>query len=510
MNYHYIVTMMPEFTEESVKYAVVGQNLEWLKKGEITRLEYIESAEPNGDRFNYKFILTNVPVSANLYPLHLLLRDFILSLEEDTDIPLPISAVLVYDPISPEDVKEYYYDLKGETNNQFFKEYWADDEGSDKRLFEKLDLLYYDLNLEYLLDDEMKAIYHGLKKKKDCGFTEEEINEMQIKETIFTMGREKGSYTVPKATTDREKIYFGRYHISSGIKTVIFPNYEDATNMPSVIKSKAFAGCDTLKEVYIYDVIGRKLDNGEIIDDSSFGEGVFYGCSNLEKVYFYNDYTFIPSNTFENCELLNEVQVSSSLREIGEFAFYGCRSLKDPDMFINTNLEVIGYCAFCGCGFTTINLPETLKMIDEKAFSGSMLERIVIPDSVYSIGQNAFESCKSLKEVKFSGEIDEIPVNCFANCYELKYVDLPNGLKRICDLAFSSCMSLENIAIPDGVEEIGSEVFKNCSNLKSIRFPASVTSLGRCDFSGDVTVVCKENSYIHKRAIEEKWNFELY
>jgi len=510
MNYHYIVSMMPQFTEDSVKYAVTEQNLKWLKKGEITRIEYIESTDPDGDRYDYRFILTGVPVSANIYPLHKFLRDFILMLEEDTDFALPIDAILVYDPISPEEVKKYYNDLKGKTNNRFFKEYWKDEEETDERLYEKLDLLYYDLNLEYLMDDEMKEIYQDFKSKMNCEFTEEELNEMKIQETIFTLGREKGTYTAPRATTDREKIYFKRYHVSSGIETVIFQNYEDATDMPSVIKDRAFAGCDTLKEVFIYDVVGRKLDSGDIINDTSFGEGVFYACSNLEKVFFYNNYTHIPPNTFENCESLNEVLVSSSLREIGEFAFYGCRALKDPDMFKHTNLEIIGYCAFCGCGFATVNLPETLNVIEEKAFSGSMLESIVIPDSVYYIGQNAFESCKNLKIVKFNGEIDEIPINCFSNCYVLQQVDLPDGLKIICDLAFNSCINLENLFIPDGVAEIGSDVFKNCSNLKSLRFPASVSKLGNCDFDKDVIIKCKENSYIHKRAIEEKWNFELY
>jgi hypothetical protein len=37
MNYHYIVTIMPVFSEESVKRAITNQNLTWLKNGELTR-----------------------------------------------------------------------------------------------------------------------------------------------------------------------------------------------------------------------------------------------------------------------------------------------------------------------------------------------------------------------------------------------------------------------------------------------------------------------------------------
>ena len=502
---------MPVFSEESVKYAIVNQNIKWLKEGELTRIEYIESTEPNANRFNYMFILTGVPVSANVYILNEFLKDFFLLLEVDVVEVLPIGTVISQIPINPHDVSKYYHDLKGKTNHEFFEDYYRlDNEEDEKILCEKIKLLYYDLHLEYLLDDEMKGIYQGFISNTKCELTEEELNEIRIIQSIVSLGDNNSNFTFPRATTDRDKIYFGRYHTSSGIHTVYFPIYEAATDLPRVIRNRAFAGCDTIKEVIIGDIIGKKLENGDIIDDSSFGEGAFFACSNLEKVAFNNSYTYIPRNAFEDCESLKEVLVCSELQEIGDFAFCGCTALKNPDIFKHTNLQKIGYCAFCYCGFKTINIPETLMIIEEKAFSGSMLDSIIIPDSVYHIGQNAFLACKNLKKVKYNGEIDEISVNCFGNCYELEDIDLQIGLKRINDLAFSSCIKLQYLFIPDGVEEIGSDVFKNCYNLTNIRFPASVNSLGFCDFDMDLTIKCKENSYIHKRALEEKWNFEVY
>lgn len=502
---------MPVFTEESVKKAITNQNLTWLKNGELTRIEYIDSTEPNGDRFYYMFILTGVPVSANVYPLNEFLKGFITSLEEDVNDVLPIDKVISQIPLSPKDVQRYYSDLTGQTNHEFFGEFYKlDEEKDEKILFEKLEMLYYDLHLEYLLNDEMKELHQDYMAKIKYEFTQEEIHEMEIVRSIAKLGDDLGLFTYPTATTDGKNIYFGRYHVSSGIHTVYLPSYISATDMPTIIKKRAFAGCDTIKEVIIHDTIGKKEENGDIVDDSSFGEGSFFACSNLEKVSFYESYAYIPRNAFENCEALKEVLVSSALREIGEFAFYGCIALKNPDIFKDTNLQKIGYCAFLGCGFTTINLPETLMVIEEKAFCSSMLESIIIPESVYLIDQSAFQSCQNLKSVKYDGEIKEISINCFSNCYELKHVDLPNGLKKINELAFNSCTRLPELFIPDGVEEIGADVFKNCINLRNIRFPASVTSLGLCDFDKNLKIKCKENSYIHKRAIKEKWNFELY
>ncbi|MGB4649815.1 MAG: leucine-rich repeat domain-containing protein [Clostridiaceae bacterium] len=512
MNYHYIVTVAPVFSEESVKYAVVEQNLTWLEKEELTRIEYIESAEPGGDRSNYMFILTGMPVSAQVYPLKEFLREFIVSLEADSNVPDPLDMIIDPRPITPDEVQQYYSSLKGQTNHEFFEDYYKiDDEKHLKILCEKIRILYYDLHLDYLLDDEMKSIYKGYISDTEaaCEFTEEEKQNMDIARVIARMAVGEDFAVIPMPETDRKKIYYGRYHVSCGFRKVILPSYVNALDMPTVIKDRAFAGCDTVREVIIYDLIGKRDENDLVTDDSSFGEGAFFACSSLEKVYFNDYFTYIPRNAFEDCESLKEVIVPSVLREIGDFAFYGCTSLKNPDLFKHTNLQKIGCCAFCGCGFATLNLPDTLMVIEEKAFSGSMIQTIIIPDSVYLVGQGAFQSCKKLKSVKFCGILYEVPVSCFGDCHELAHIDLPNGLKRINDRAFDSCMNLKTIYIPDGVEEIGSDVFNNCCSLESIRFPGSVTSLGHCSFDKNLKIICRENSYVHNRSVEENWNYEL-
>lgn len=513
MSYHYIVTIAPVFSEESVKYAVVEQNLAWLENEELTRIEYIESAGPDGERNNYMFILTGVPVPINIYPLSELLRDFMLSLDADLDETDPLNMILYSRQITPEEVQQHYSALKGRTNHEFFRDYYSiDDEKCLERLCDTIRKLYYDMHLEYLLDDEMKSIYEGYMSETEAAFefTEEENENMEVARVIARMAIGDDFAVIPMPGTDCRKIYYGRYHVSCGFKKVVLPSYVNAVEMPTVIRDRAFAGCDTVREVIIYDLIGKTDENDLVSDDSSFGEGVFFACSNLEKAWFNDYYTYIPRHIFENCESLKEVTLPSQLQEIGEFAFCGCSALRDPGLLRRTEIRKIGRCAFCGCGFTALELPDTLMVIEEKAFSGSMLESIVIPDSVCHIGQSAFQGCRKLKSVKFSGKPEEIPSRCFADCYELEHIDLPHGLKKINDQAFSSCMSLKNVYIPDGVEEIGTDVFENCCEPASIRFPGSVTSLGNCSFDRNVTIICRENSYVHKIAIEENWNFTTY
>lgn len=69
----------------------------------------------------------------------------------------------------------------------------------------------------------------------------------------------------------------------------------------------------------------------------------------------------------------------------------------------------------------------------------------VVPDSVESIGIEAFAQCKGLTSVI-----------------------IPLSLKTIGCLAFENCFNLTSITIPESVEEMGYRVFSNCTGLKSI------------------------------------------
>jgi hypothetical protein len=69
----------------------------------------------------------------------------------------------------------------------------------------------------------------------------------------------------------------------------------------------------------------------------------------------------------------------------------------------------------------------------------------VVPDSVESIGIEAFAQCKGLTSIAF-----------------------PLSLKTIGCLAFENCISLTTVTIPESIEEIGYRVFSRCTGLKSI------------------------------------------
>ena len=94
---------------------------------------------------------------------------------------------------------------------------------------------------------------------------------------------------------------------------------------------------------------------------------------------------------------------------------------------------------------------------------------VVIPDSVDTIGNEAFRDCLSIKEVTISPNVVEIENSAFWGCSNLEKIDInQNKLKRIGVEAFFECTSLKSIYIPKNVNDIGFNAFGSCKSLDSI------------------------------------------
>ena len=109
---------------------------------------------------------------------------------------------------------------------------------------------------------------------------------------------------------------------------------------------------------------------------------------------------------------------------------------------------------------------------------------VVVPNSVTSIDNGAFQDCISLKSITIPDSVTSIGDYAFSGCRSLKSVTIPDGVTKIGDHAFQDCTGLTNITIPDGVTEIGYGAFDGCSILTSITIPDSVTEMRIGAFDG--------------------------
>ena len=503
MGYHYIINMTPNIYETSIKYATVCQNLKWIEYNHPYRIEYLGASESNVHGLTENLLFTGVSRQViHAKDFEKVLSDFIPYLEFYNELEYSKcynTPFLSFSQVKTMELKNYYRKLEGEIDADWFLEVDNLSESEKNNYYNDIKKLYYDYHLEALLYSGLREEYEEYiaKTVPQPPLSETQSQAMEI---VDAKAKITGVYyKYAHKWIKGNHIIYGKYHVSvCHSEVIILPYEKKAAGMHTHIADFTFDGCDNLESINIMDNV------------SYFGEFVFRGCTNLKNVKLNSDMEYIPKNIFVNCTSLQTLEIPQSVKVIGEHAFNGCQALNNAELFSNTCLEKIERGAFTNCiSLKNIILPATLLEIEEFAFADSGLESITIPSNVQSIGLGVFKDCKTLKSILFLGGIMEIPILCFSGCIDLESIVLKEGIIKIGGSAFSGCRKLKQIVIPEGVQEIGDDSFEDCTSLIRISFPESVIDIGNCEFNKNTIIYCKENSFIHKTAINEEWNFQL-
>ena len=209
-----------------------------------------------------------------------------------------------------------------------------------------------------------------------------------------------------------------------------------------------------------------------------------------------NEFRFISlgNNTWRLANYTGNRQIVSipseynrgTVVEISDSAFYGCDGIET--LVIPDTITSIGQYAFEGCTAEIIwgDNPRITE-IGSYTFSKYKGTSITIPDSVTNIGQYAFRYCNSLESITlpFVGATKNGTSNTHfgyifgASSYSYNDDYVPTTLKEVIITggtsigyeAFRGCTALTSITIPDSVTSIGSGAFRGCSSLESITIP---------------------------------------
>ena len=107
-----------------------------------------------------------------------------------------------------------------------------------------------------------------------------------------------------------------------------------------------------------------------------------------------------------------------------------------------------------------VEIPAGVTAIGSNAFNGNKtMTDLIMPDSVVTIGEHAFERCVKLKNITFSQNLQEIKYEAFVGCKVLKEVHLPDSICVIGGAAFGACSKLQTVTCNSKVYEMGSNPF---------------------------------------------------
>ncbi len=202
-----------------------------------------------------------------------------------------------------------------------------------------------------------------------------------------------------------------------------------------------------------------------------------------------DDVTEIDENAFYGT-LIGSVAFSPRLEKIYDDAFYYCRALTGT-LNLPETLTYIGQKAFCECSLTgELHLPNSLEYIGYSAFysAGDFVGNLRLPDKIKSIPAYAFY-CSG-----FTGQLDlnnaiEFGSNSFHACSFSGDLIIPEGTIEIPDrfLSFSSSPGagrLSGIILPKTLRRIGENAFFGQSKLRDISISEGLVSIGRDAFFG--------------------------
>ena len=271
----------------------------------------------------------------------------------------------------------------------------------------------------------------------------------------------------------------------------------------------------------------------EKIKHVEFGEGITrIGNSTL---FSWNGWT------------IKSLKLPDTLIEIGESAFE-CVNLRNAENGLQLPNSLIRICnnAFEDATIGKLVIPDKVEYIGEDAFCGAWITNITFGAGIQQIERSAFSKdnqstiLTSLEKISYkngyyvgdeknpyymlvgvsSNEITSLEIHpntimiydrACMDCVFLKSISVPDNVRIIGDSAFDGCISLTEVSLGQGVERLNGYAFYNCSNLKTISIGKSLDFIGKCNFCYcySLSEVSYNGTYQKWTSItcEEGWNY---
>lgn len=208
----------------------------------------------------------------------------------------------------------------------------------------------------------------------------------------------------------------------------------------------------------------------------------------------------VSSFIFNSNSFITNVEIPSSVKEIGEQAFSSCANL--TTVKLSEGIEKIGRLAFFNnAKLSEINFPSTMKELEYQCFAAcKVLPNANLNEGLETMGEAIFASCTALKKVVMPKSIKSFGKSMFSSCTSLEGIELPEWLTEIPYGTCSGCSSITSIVIPKGVKKIGQQAF----------YGVGITSLDLPEAVDTIEYIAFYNTKITELVIPDKVTFIGY
>lgn len=198
-------------------------------------------------------------------------------------------------------------------------------------------------------------------------------------------------------------------------------------------------------------------------------------AQNIKKIdlSYASSMLMIPSYAFSGLKNLETIVFNKDTTEICSLAFSGCTSL--TEFIAPPNLRMLHNGCFQGCSnLSKVILNDGLCIIGVKAFMGTAIEELNIPNSVTGVHARSFCDCAKLKKVIFGSNnccgTKNINGGAFQYCENLETVDISNLIHTVTlkTYVFYGCINLKQVKISENGLKCGAFCFGHCDSLSKM------------------------------------------
>ena len=273
--------------------------------------------------------------------------------------------------------------------------------------------------------------------------------------------------------------------IGSGLTTMGQSAFSSCDNLKAVtiqdgvteISNSAFIKCINLPEISIPNSV-ITIGGGAFMDCTSLatvsigdnvtqiGDYAFYNCKKLPSILIPNSVIDLGEKAFYGCSSLAQVKIGENIEELKEETFYNCETL--PRIEIPYKVKTISPDCFSRC-----NSLKEVRLFPPKIgrwFSSSSITDINIGSTVETVEEHAFDGCNNLERVHFDehSNLKVIEKYAFYRLNFIKKIILPESVTTIGEEAFQECKAMEVVSLPSTLNSIEKYAFWGCVSLDTI------------------------------------------